>query len=155
MMNPFSPAIVIGIIATNFGSVVMLQANQPDCERPSLKALAMIESGVNDYAVGKKGERSRYQISKATWKESSNRPFSFAYREDFATEAAIHYKNRIANRFMQECGHYPTDLDFYVMWNWGPKKYRAVKYNYHKVPAVVRDAAQRYSNLVYMYKNLN
>ncbi len=124
-------------------------------ERPQFRALAMIETGIDDYAVGRKGERSRYQISKTTWKEVSNRPFTFAHRVEFATEAAERYKNKLYNRYMQEQGCFPTDEAFYVMWNWGPRKFKNVGYDMTRVPVVVLDAAHRYANLVHMYKNLN
>lgn len=154
-MNPLSPLIIIGVIVTNMGTVLMTEATQPAYEQAHLRALAMIETGIDDYAVGKKGERSRYQFSKATWREVSNRPFSFAHRVEFSTEAALHYTNKLRNRYMQEQGVFPTDAAFYVMWNWGPRKFKAVGYDMTKVPPVVLDAAQRFSNLVYMYKNLN
>lgn len=154
-MNTFCPVIVVGVIMTQFGNVALLEAQQPMDELPHYKALGMIESGCNDYAVGLKGERSRYQFSKATWQEHSNRPFSFAYRTDFATEAAKHYSNRLRNIFSQDRHMFPTDEEFYVMWNWGPRKFKAVGYDLRRVPHVVFEAAQRFSNLVYMYKNNN
>lgn len=154
-MNYFCPVIVIGIIASNAGAAVILETKTLEYDQPHLRALAMIESGVDDYAVGKKGERSRYQITKSTWREISNRPFTFAHRVEFATEAAMHYTNKLRNRYMQEQGVFPTDEAFYVMWNWGPRKFRAVGYDMTRVPPVVLDAAHRFSNLKYMYKNLN
>lgn len=155
LMNINSPVTIIGTIITNLGIVVMLQANQPEYDQAHLRALAMIESGIDDHAIGKKGERSRYQITKATWREVSNRPFSFAHRVEFATEAALHYTNKLRNRYMQDQGCAPTDEAFYVMWNWGPRKFKAVGYDMTRVPPVVLDAAHRFSNLKYMYKNLN
>lgn len=44
-----------------------------------LVAIAAIESNHNDAAVGKDGERGRYQISMAVWNECTVQPFLLAH----------------------------------------------------------------------------
>ena len=154
-MNPSTAAIIVGIIWTTTGPVTVLSSPVDMWEVPKLKALAMIESGCNDFAKGKKGERSRYQILPSTWKEVSNKSFSSALYPQIASQAASCYLNRLSNRFYTTNLRRPSDLDLYVMWNWGFAKYERAEFKYEKVPAKVRDAAERFSNLVYMYKQHN
>ena len=42
------------------------------------RALSMFETGDNDQARGREGERSRYQITRAVWQRSTALPFSDA-----------------------------------------------------------------------------
>jgi hypothetical protein len=148
--------IIVGIAMSAIGEpFVMFAPALPAYEQPILKALGQIESGGDDSIVGRLGERSRYQILKATWKECSNKPFSFAYHKDIASNAAATYLNILSNNYYVATLRRPSELDLYVMWNWGFSNYRNIKFNYIKAPAIVRDAAERFTNLVYQYKNNN
>ncbi len=150
-----TPVVIVAVFLTSTGYFAMTQTIVPPQEQPFLRALGELESGNNDHAVGMLGERSRYQFRKDTWKEVSNRPFSFAYKTEFATAAAMTYINVLSNRFYTKTGKRPTELDYYIMWNWGFAKYERAKFNTYKVPREVRDAAFRFSNLVFKYSNNN
>jgi hypothetical protein len=45
-----------------------------------LLALALVESGGDDLAIGKAGERGRYQISRAVWKQHA--PKAWVFEQD-------------------------------------------------------------------------
>lgn len=49
--------------------------------------IAMAESGVDKYAIGKLGERGLMQISRTTWEELTDLPYSMAY--DGATNLQV------------------------------------------------------------------
>ncbi len=53
-----------------------------------LVAIASVESGGNNLAVGKAGERSRFQISESVWRQHAGEKGVTA--GDFATNAATH-----------------------------------------------------------------
>lgn len=150
-----TPVVIVAIFMTSTGFCAMTETIVPPHEQPFLRALGEIESGNNDKAVGTLGERSRYQFRKETWLEVSNRPFSFAHKTTVAAQAAMRYVNVLSNRFHIKTGRRPSELDYYIMWNWGFSKYERAKFDTHRVPLEVRDAAFRFSNLVYKYSNNN
>ena len=53
-----------------------------------LCAIALVETGVDDHAVGAHGERGRYQISEVVWKQHSHLHFDFAHDPITATSVA-------------------------------------------------------------------
>lgn len=148
-------AIIAGIVWTTTGPVAVLSSTVDMWNTPKLRALAMIETGCNDFAIGKLGERSRYQIKRSTWKEVSNKKFELAFYTQVASEAAACYLNRLSNRYYVANHRRPSDMELYVMWNWGFAKYERRGFQFERVPAKVRDAAERFSNLVFMYKQHN
>jgi hypothetical protein len=74
-------------------------------------ALAMLESGDNDRAIGRAGEVSRYQISPGLWPGGDPLDASVAL-----ANARFLMSSRIA-RFEQTHGRAPDDFEFYVLWN--------------------------------------
>jgi hypothetical protein len=74
-------------------------------------ALAMIESGGNDGAIGLAGEISRYQIRPELWGEGN--PLD---SEDALANARRIMSARTA-AFKQSHGRAPDDFEFYVLWN--------------------------------------
>lgn len=74
-------------------------------------ALAMLESGDNDRAIGRAGEVSRYQISPELW--PGGNPLD--------TGVALANAQRIMSSrtaaFEQSHGRAPDDFEFYVLWN--------------------------------------
>lgn len=152
-MNPYV-ATVIGIMLLP-GPTVLLGSQVPPSEQSFLRALGEIESGSDDYAVGKLGERSRYQIRRETWAECSNKSFSHAHNLRIAVEAAMNYSSVLSNRYKQQQGCIPDNVAFYIMWNWGYDNFRKVGFNLHRVPIPVLKAAHRFQNLVYKYQSNN
>jgi len=143
------------IVMTSLGATLMTSSELPIHKQPTLKALGMIESGENDYAVGTKGERSRYQMSKDAWYESSNYHYRNAIDIKISSDAAQNYLNRLSNKFYQRKGRRPEAHELYVMWNWGFRKFANKEFDFSRCPKVVRDNATRFSNLVYLYSNPN
>jgi len=97
-------------------------------------ALAMIESGNNDRAVGAVGEVSRYQIRPELW------PGGNPQNPKVALSVAQKTMERRLNRFVHMHNRQPTDFEFYILWN--------APYQTSRPSAVVRERAQRFANLV-------
>ena len=97
-------------------------------------ALATIESGGRDAAVGRVGEISRYQIRPELWRGGN--PLD-------ARVARINAQRIMVSResvFRQTHGRSPTNFEFYVLWN-APTQID----HPHRV---VADRARRFVNLV-------
>jgi hypothetical protein len=103
-------------------------------------ALAILESGGNDHAVGRVGEISRYQIRPELWLDGS----PFDARVALANARRI-MSARVA-AFEQSHGRAPNDFEFYVLWN-APAQI-------HRPHLVVAERARRFVNLV-SYTNSN
>jgi hypothetical protein len=97
-------------------------------------ALAMLESGDDDRAVGRVGEISRYQIRPELW--PGGNPLD--------TRIALANARRIMSvrvaAFEQSHGRAPDDFEFYVLWN------APAQINHpHRI---VAERARRFVNLV-------
>jgi hypothetical protein len=135
--------------------IVVFADEEPIWNRPEFKALSMVESGNNDNAIGRKGERGRYQMRKAAWKESSLVPHSYASNIKFSSEATQNYMMLQSNMFLQHTHRLPTDYDLYVMWNMGFTGYKRKQFEFNKCPKRVKENAQRFYDLLYLYKSKN
>ncbi len=118
------------VTAASFVLAVSLQA--PAMDRWT--ALAMIESGGWDGAVGSHGEISRYQIRPELWRGGN--PLNA--RTALANAQRI-MDARVAD-FVRTVGHWPGDFEFYVLWN-------APAQIHHPHPAVAA-RAKRFVNLM-------
>ncbi len=56
-----------------------------------LAAISQVESGDRDDAVGRRGERSRYQLSERVWLHFSSLPFSRGDDPGFSRDVALAY----------------------------------------------------------------
>lgn len=74
-------------------------------------ALAMLESGGDDHAVGREGEVSRYQIRRDLWPGGNPCDASVALKN-----AQEIMSSRVA-KFENAHGRAPNDFEFYVLWN--------------------------------------
>jgi hypothetical protein len=109
-------------------------------------ALGMIETGNNDSAVGGLGEISRYQIMPSVWKNYSS---SRSYRNlDVATEVARQHWASLYEYFKKKNEREPTNFDLYVLWNTRHGHYAAKGFSPGRLHPVIRDRAQRFTNLV-------
>lgn len=115
-----------------------------------LIALAEIESNNNDRAVGRDGERSRYQIRQATWEEHAipSWPFRDAVYYPKAKTVASSILLSYQDRFEQMTGRHAMPRDIYVLWNMGVDGYAGCGYDFQRVPKVVRERAERFANIV-------
>jgi hypothetical protein len=98
------------------------------------EALSMLETGNNDYAIGRCGEISRYQIRAQLW------PGGDPQNARAALTVAQRIMRARLGQFEQTHGRLPTDFEFYVLWN-APAEVD------HPVPCVV-ERARRFVNLV-------
>jgi len=97
-------------------------------------ALAMIESGGDDNAVGRGGEVSRFQIRSELWPGGDPRN-----AEDALAAARKIMKPRL-EEFEKKHGRPATDFEFYVLWNAPAEIDHPSK--------TVAERARRFSNLV-------
>lgn len=97
-------------------------------------ALAMIESGTNDRAVGSAGEISRFQIRRDLWPGGSPLDMRVALAN------ARHIMSVRVDAFERSHGRAPDDFEFYVLWN-APAKI-------NHPDRVVAARARRFVNLV-------
>lgn len=110
-----------------------------------LDALGMIESGNNDFAVGRAGEVSRYQIKPRVWHHYTELT-SYEDRE-LAAWVAGRYLASLEEAFEKFAGRTPSDFDLYVLWNAGLSYYKGVGFSFGRVSPAIRDRAQRFVNL--------
>ncbi len=103
------------------------------------EALAMIESGTNDEAVGSHGEISRYQIKPAVWRRYAATNSDWRKAHEALSVARKAMEDRVAD-FKRTYQRDPTDFEFYVLWNAPAQVAKPTK--------VVAQRAQRYCNLV-------
>jgi hypothetical protein len=127
--------------ATKYGLVVMffiLAGKAGAMDR--FTALSQIESGDNDFAVGRAGEISRYQIRRELWQKVTNAPLSEATNSAVAISVAKSIALARMENFRQQYNRPPTDSEFYILWN-APGE---IDHPSH----VVRSRASLYANLV-------
>ena len=97
-------------------------------------ALAMLESGSNDHAIGPAGEVSRYQINPKIW------PGGNPSDSQVALVNAQRIMSPRMEAFKKSHAREPDDFEFYVLWN-APAEID------HPHPAVA-ERARRFVNLV-------
>lgn len=109
-------------------------------------ALGMIETGNEDDAVGGAGEVSRYQIMPSVWKHYSS---SHRYRDpELSRQVAQEHWTALYDYFKRQAGREPGDFDMYVLWNTRQGYYAGRKFDPARLHPVIRDRAQRFTNLL-------
>ncbi len=109
-------------------------------------ALGMIETANNDWEIGGAGEVSRYQIMPSVWKHYSD---SRCYQDpEISLEVAQQHWSVLHAVFIKQAHREPTDFDMYVLWNTRYGYYASKGFDPARLHPVVRDRAQRFSNLV-------
>lgn len=114
-----------------------------------LRALSQIETGDNDKAIGRAGERSRYQIIRDTWNIYCGSRDFFTHSKDteVATQIARAHLSRLSVKYHTTCNKPPTPQDIYVMWNAGYGYYLLKHFRFDTVPVTIRKRAYRFQNL--------
>jgi hypothetical protein len=113
---------------------------------PRQFALGMIETGNNDSAIGGLGEVSRFQIMPSVWKHySDSRNYQNA---GTSTEVARQHWTALYEYFKKKTEREPTDFDMYVLWNTRYGYYATKGFTPEQLHPVIRDRAQRFTNLV-------
>lgn len=118
------------------------------------KALADIESGGNDRAIGSKGEVSAFQILPSIWRTYADCPCSpyHVQRRDKSIRVARKLNSYNLCVYNKDTGNLPQAYDMYVMWNYGVTKYRKLKYIRSSLPKKVRERAERFVNTLQIYE---
>jgi hypothetical protein len=134
-------AIAVGIHCANAGVPSGLR-----------EALAEFETGATrpavcagDYMIGSRQEISRFQILPAVWKQYSK---SRDYHDPKAAwNVAVKILGEREKAFRKATQRDWDYADIYLMWN-APGLYERVKWDRTKVSRVVRQRAERFSNLM-------
>jgi len=123
---------------------VMLFANQVQAvsDAAFLYALAQIESGNRDGAVGSAGELSRFQITKLAWGEVTTKPFKLAANRYEAEPVALKIRALNRRRFLAVLKREPLPWEEYAVWNGGLRGFQ------RGVPTWRRKRAEWFENLV-------
>lgn len=80
-----------------------------------LDALSMLETGGNDYVVGRAGEISRYQVRTSVWRSvTKSRQYT---NPETAREVVARVMERRMRAFDAVKGHKPNDFEYYALWN--------------------------------------
>src|SRR5688572_24610538 len=128
--------------------ILMLSLASAQAGLSKLEAISMIETADRDSAVGKAGERSRYQIMPKVWHSYTS---SRDYRNpQLARAVAERHLAMLEQSFQKATGREPSDFDRYVLWNGGPTYYAKIGFDAKRVHPVIRERAERYVNLRHM-----
>lgn len=127
----------------------MLCFTQP--EREAVKvALSAIESGHNDQARGRHGERSRFQVMPSVWRAHCPYRLSEATNPVYAWICATNILDRRVESFHRIMGRRPTFEELFALWN-SPKAFYKVRtdaYQMRYLSKSTRDKCARFQNLV-------
>ena len=115
-------------------------------DKRRLFALGAIETGNNDYEIGRAGEVSRYQIMPSVWKHYSQS--SYYDNPQVSREVAQQHWSSLYASFKRQTGREPDNFDMYVLWNTCYGYYASKSFKPAHLDPVVRDRAQRFVNLV-------
>lgn len=111
-----------------------------------LIALATVESGGKDGAVGKSGEVSRYQIMPYVWRAETT---SRSYRNpDISKTVATRILTKRMNHFMRETRRQPTPAEAYALWH-RPGDFEKAGWRLKGLSTKVQQRCQRYEALVF------
>jgi hypothetical protein len=84
---------------------------------PQIDALSMLESGNNDFAHGRSGEISRYQLLKSVWRAHTRLPYSAATNALTAQSVALAVLLERETAFAARHHRAPSDFEAYALWN--------------------------------------
>lgn len=125
----------------------------PEAEDRLLAAIAQVETGTIDTTrpclrIGKRGERSAWQITSATWKRYETAPFAAASPNAATAELVARLHLRWLEQELRRQGLFPTVYFLALGWNGGPGAWRregnaSVKRNDYAARIVEIDRALR------------
>jgi len=110
-----------------------------------LEAIAQVESGGDDRAVGKANEISRYQLRPKTWNQyAAPRGYANPARSRAVAETHLRWLRGELHRLL---GRPPTDFDVAAAWELGVAGYQRRNFDPQRLTPAQRDRAQRVVNL--------
>jgi hypothetical protein len=107
------------------------------------RALATVESGGRDHAVGRSGEVSRYQITPANWRRHGGRGLD-PTRPAHARAVAQHFWIREVMPYIRATGQRPTTAHAYALWH-RPGAFRRVGYRLDALPSLIQRRCHRFA----------
>jgi hypothetical protein len=81
------------------------------------EALSQIESGNNDYAIGKNDERGRYQICPKVWRKHSRYPISKATDPNYSFSVLQRIWIPRIKAFEKQQNREATIREYYILWH--------------------------------------
>src|SRR6185295_16559741 len=114
------------------------------CGAERLAALSKIETGNNDYMVGRAGEISRYQIIKSEWHSVTNSS-NYTDRET-ARAVTLRLIDKRVQNFASSFNRPPTDFELYGLWNAPSQVMQG------RISRRVAERCQRFVNLCELYQ---
>jgi hypothetical protein len=120
-------------------------------EREAVKvALGSVESGNDDKAIGKRSERSRFQIMPSVWRANCPYRLSEAKNPVRAWICATNILDTRVVSFHRITGRRPDWRSLYALWNAPGIFYRPDRqcYDYGRLPVSVKERAGRFEALV-------
>jgi len=112
-----------------------------------LEALAQIESGGRNWAVGADGEIGMYQLTMAAWSDHSSCSFSHAKNPELAGIVALKIRWSNQSRFRQRKGRPPSLAEEYAMYNCGFAGFLRYRLDVSKMPPSLKDRCERFARL--------
>ncbi len=109
-------------------------------------ALAIAESGCDDKAIGRLGERTRWQIMPATWSAYSKVPIRRASVQEAERVARAIWLDEF-ERSRQFLKRTPTVTEVYLSWRMGYPKARRAKFDLRRVNPQLREEAAWFHHL--------
>ena len=113
------------------GLALLLLCALPVMGMGRFDALAQVETGGRDKAVGLAGEVSRYQISPAVWRANSRLPIAWATNEEAALEVAVVVMAKRERQFVKRKHCKPDAFEWALLWHCpNRKRYTAADLDY-------------------------
>ncbi len=113
-----------------------------------LAALAVVESDSTDTAIGKAGERSRYQITASVWYEHTMEPFSSARIRGIAERVALDHIQHCIEPALKRAGREVTIHAIAGCWNMGISGYLNTKPTPQKRRTYIKHVVDNYNRLL-------
>ena len=106
----------------------------------------MLETGNDDFAIGRAGEISRYQVLKSEWRSVTN---SVNYADsETARSVVLQIMEKRVEAFQTSFGRPPNDFEYYALWNAPAQILQS------KLSPKVTERCQRFVNLCERDKQL-
>ena len=132
-------------LATTLLSSSMLLAS-PELNA-KLKSISAIETGHNDNAIGLKGERSRYQLSRAVWRQHYGRKTDNRKNPKQATQLAILHITWLQNQYIKSNERKPSAAQLYAMWQLGFEGFKRHHMLISSCSNRVQERCERFANI--------
>lgn len=132
-------------IATTLLSASVLLANTE--LNAKLRSISAIETGHNDNAIGLKGERSRYQLSHAVWRQHYRGKTDNRRNPKQATQLAIIHITWLQDQYLKSKDRKPSAAQLYAMWQLGFEGFKRRQMLISSCSNRVQERCERFANI--------